>query len=377
MLKQTKKHKNWSGFAKHVQIEQEVKAEILMRENELSDQESFSSRSKKLNDTKVVFFESPGAVSLYSILQVQNQYQNARRIFGDDRERIVKEILADLATKNNRRNLAGSPSAESIEQLKLNFPNFNEAIEQIEFAAALSNLSNRCWFQMPPLLLLGPAGVGKTAFAQEFAKNLGVYFKRIDVGTATTGSILSGLSLGWGSGHTGEIFKAINEADSANPLLMLDEIDKISHLSTYPIEPTLLALLEKESASNFREEAIQLHLNCKYFLWIATANDLNAISEPLKSRFTIVNISMPNKEETQHIIRSIYSKIKANNPWGRSFKSELDDSVVVELVDFSPRELTRIMQAAFGKAATRGRNEILNSDFVLPKKSTYRKIGFL
>ena len=230
---------------------------------------------------------------------------------------------------------------------------------------------------MPPLLLLGPAGVGKTAFAQEFAKILGVYFKRIDIGLTTTGSVLSGLSLGWGSGHTGDIFKIIIASEVANPLLMLDEIDKMGHQSAYPIEPTLLALLEKESAEDFKDEAIQLHLNCKHFLWIATANDEHLISEPLKSRFTIVNIRMPTREETKHIVRSIYRKIKANNPWGNAFKNELDDFVTDLLVDLSPREITRTMHAAFGKAAVRGGQEVTSSDFLLPSKVATRQIGFV
>lgn len=377
MLKQVKKLNKLIGFAKYVLIELKVKADIVTRKTDINDQDVYLGRSKRQDEPKITFAETSGAVCLYSILQVQDLYQHARRHFGDDRERTVKEILANLATKSNRRNLVGSPNAESIQQLKKNFPNFGEAIAQIEFAAALSNLSNQSWFQMPPLLLLGPAGVGKTAFAQAFAKLLGVYFKRIDVGTASTGAILSGLSLGWGSGHTGEIFKTINDAETANPLLMLDEIDKISHLSSYPIEPTLLALLEKESAGNFRDEAIQLHLNCQHFLWIATANNENQISEPLKSRFTIVNIRMPDRGETQHIIQSIYQKIRSNNPWGKAFKNKIDDIVLDELLDLSPRELTRLMQAAFGKAAIRGGREIESSDFSLPKKAVKKQIGFV
>ena len=373
----TKKFNKLKGFARYVQTEQSLITELELHKNNLYDHESNNSRSKKYEESKVMFFEKPGAVCLYSILQVQDLYSNARRIFGDDRERIAKEILANLATKSNRRNLAGSPSVESIRQLKTDFPNFYEAIEQIEFAAALSNLSNKSWFQMPPLLLLGPAGVGKTAFAQEFANILGIYFKRIDAGMATTGSVLSGLSLGWGSGHTGDIFKSISESEVANPLLMLDEIDKIGRQSSYPIEPTLLALLEKESAGDFKDEAIQLHLNCKHFLWIATANDEHLISEPLKSRFTIVNIRRPNREETKPIVHSIYRKIKANNPWGSAFKNELDNTVADELLDFSPRELTRIMSTAFGKAAVRGGREVKLSDFLLPNKVATRQIGFV
>jgi len=374
--KKTTNAEKLKGFARYVQLEQFVSAELENPDPYLVT-DILSVRSRNKEHDKHTFAESNGAVKLYSITELQYLFKNARRIFGDDRDHLVKEILFELSKKKNRRNLAGSPADADLQLLRLNFPNFSEAIDQIEFAAALSNLSNQQWFQMSPLLLLGEAGVGKTAFAQAFAKLLGVYFKRIDVGTATTGAIFSGLSLGWGSGHTGEIFKTINESETANPLILLDEVDKMSRGSSYPVEPILLSLLEKESAESFREEAVQLHFNCKHFLWVATANNLDAMSEPLKSRFNIVNVRAPNAVETQQIIRSIYRKIRANNPWGICFKSEISDSVIEALVSYSPRELTRILQIAFGKAAKRGGKEICTGDLQVNKKLVTKTIGFL
>ena len=143
MTKQIKKNNKLTGFARYVQTERSLISELDLRKHNHHDYELNCNRSRKYEESKIVFFETHGAVSVFSILQAQDLYFNARRVFGDDRERFVKEILANLATKSNRRNLAGSPSAESIRQLKTDFPNFYEAIEQIEFAAALSNLSDK------------------------------------------------------------------------------------------------------------------------------------------------------------------------------------------------------------------------------------------
>ena len=95
---------------------------------------------------------------------------------------------------------------------------------------------------------------------------------------------------------------------------MLDEVDKMAGHYMTPLEPTMLSLLEKESSASFRDEAILLKVNCSRILWIATANDLEKMSEPLRSRFNIVNVKAPSKEHLPNVLRSIYRKILKGNP---------------------------------------------------------------
>ena len=251
--------------------------------------------------------------------------------------------------------------AEALRDLRRDFPNFSEAIDQIECAVALSHLADKKWFQMQPLLLLGPAGVGKTAFAQRFSSTLGVYFRRIDVGTMSTASVLTGLSLGWGSGHLGEILKTITSSPTANPMIMLDEIDKMGGHYMAPMEPVMLSLLEKESAATFRDEALLLRVNCKHILWIATANEIEKLSEPMKSRFNIVTVQAPSKTQVPSVLRNIYRKILQNNPWGHRFSKELDDKVIERLSTYSPRHASNLLLLALGKAAISG-NAAINPD---------------
>lgn len=380
-MKTSKKHKNAdlkSNFLKYAKIEKEIKQEIQMEnEDEYYSDNFLFNKPKHRKDP--IFAESVGAVSLYSQNELCYLYNNVRRIFGDEKERIIKEIIEDLSFKRNRRNLAGAPAECEIEKLRINYPNFSHVIDQISYAASLSKLAKEKWFQMPPLLLLGPPGVGKTSFAQAFAEILGVYFNRIDVGTLTTGSSIAGLSFSWSTGAPGEIFKAINESQTANPLIMLDEIDKFSGSFQYPIEPVLLSLLEKESAKNFKDEAMKLQLNCKYFLWIATANDLSLMSEPLKSRFNIVHVEKPSDTQMEKVVRNIYEKLKLANPWGYHFKNDLKDEVVKKLKEYNPRELNKVIQIGFGKAAARGGNDLIISDIEIKEKESVKinRIGFI
>ena len=361
-------------FNKHVELEKLVREE--MAEREILRNLKPESRSRKKTDA--IFIENTGAVEIYSMLEVETNYNKAEEVYGDDRNRYAKGLLTELAKGGNRKNLAGPPPADAMKNLRHDFPNFGEAIDQIKYAAALSTMADKDWFQMQPLLLLGPPGVGKTAFAQAFANILGVYFKRIDVGTMSTASVLVGLSLGWGSGHVGEVFKTITSSQTANPLIMLDEVDKMAGHYMTPLEPTMLSLLEKESSSSFKDEALLLRLNCSRILWIATANDLEKMSEPLTSRFNIVNVTAPTKEHLPNLLRSIYRKILKGNPWGHKFTQKLDDEVIERLSSYSPRQASNLLLLALGKAAVNG-NKTINSTDIPTSDFEVAKIrmGFL
>lgn len=365
-----------SHFKKHAALEKLVLEEIAELEM-LRNLKSDSLRSRKKSEP--AFIENIGAVEIFSMLEAETNFNKADEIYGEDRTRYAKGLLTEIAKTGNRKNLAGPPLLEALQDLRRDFPNFSEAIDQIECAVALSHLSEQKWFQMQPILLLGPAGVGKTAFAQRFASLLGVYFRRIDVGTMSTASVLTGLSLGWGSGHLGEMLKTITSSPTANPMIMLDEIDKMSGHYMAPMEPTLLSLLEKESAATFRDEALLLRINCKHILWIATANDLEKLSEPMRSRFNIVNVQSPSKEHFPQVVRSIYRKILQGNPWGHKFESVLDDKVIARLSTYSPRQASNLLLLALGKAAVNGKAAINPNDIPMDDADESKKVrmGFL
>ena len=361
-------------FNKHVELEKLVLEEVIEREATRNSRPESRSRRK----TEATFIENTGAVEIFSMLEVEANYNKAEEVYGDDRARYAKGLLTELAKTGNRKNLAGPPPSDALKNLRRDFPNFGEAIDQIEYAAALSHMADKAWFQMQPIMLLGPAGVGKTAFAQAFASILGVYFKRIDVGTMSTASVLVGLSLGWGSGHMGEVFKTITSSQVANPLIMLDEVDKMAGHYMTPLEPTMLSLLEKESSASFRDEALLLRVNCSRILWIATANDLEKMSEPLRSRFNIVNVKAPSKEHLPNVLRSIYRKILKNNPWGHKFSQKLDDEVIERLSTYSPREASNLLLLALGKAAVDGNKAIKPSDIPTSNYEVAKiRMGFL
>lgn len=365
------------GFEKHTELERLVRQEIAGLEELRKLEYEPMSRGSKKKDEAPRFVENIGATSIYSMTQAEDLYSHADEYYSEDRSRYARSLLAEISKGGNRRDLAGPPSKESILDLRRNFPNFAEAIEHIEHAAALSSLSDRAWFQMRPMLLLGPAGVGKTAFAQAFASGVGVTFRRFDVGSMSTASAIAGLSMAWSTGHAGEMLRLITTSQTANPIIMLDEVDKMSGHHMAPIEPTVLALLEQESAGSFRDEGLLLCINLGHVNWLATANELESMSQPLKSRFTIVTVSAPTKDQAPAVINSIYTKIRKANPWGNKFTPVLDENVIDRLIGFSPRELNHILMTAFGRAAVRGSHQIAPGDVPTRINQESIRIGFV
>lgn len=373
----TRINKAVQGFGKHVELERLVRQEAAGLEDLRKHEYELGGKSRKKKDDAPRFIENVGTVSIYSMVQAEELYTKADEHYSEDRSRYARSLLTEISKGGNRRDLAGPPCEQSLAELRRDFPNFSEAIEHIEHATALSRLSDRVWFQMRPMLLLGPAGIGKTAFAQAFARSVGVTFKRFDVGSMSTASAIAGLSMAWSTGHAGEMLRLITTSESANPIVMLDEVDKMSGHHMAPLEPTVLALLEQESAGSFRDEGLLLRINLGHVNWLATANELDAMSEPLKSRFSIVTVSAPSRDQAPAVIHSIYTKIRKANPWGNKFTPSLDGNVIDRLIGYSPRELSHILMTAFGRAAVRGAHQIAPEDVPTRVNQESVRIGFV
>jgi ATP-dependent Lon protease len=301
----------------------------------------------------------------------------AKATFGKENATYVQQKIEEIVKFGNRRKLAKSPNIAVLKHLRINFPNFCEVIDLVEGACALSNLATQGYLQIPPLLLLGPPGIGKTAFVQELSRLIGVNFSRIDIGISSTSAILAGLSLTWGSGRCGEIFNLLSESEYMNPIIILDEIDKAAGNYAMPVEPILLALLESESSKTFRDEAILMELNASNIIWVGTANYLEQISEPILSRFTVFEIKSPDLAQSKKIVQNIYRNFKTDNNWGANFDDDLDEESVLKLSEFTPRVASKLLQKAFGIAAINSRNKIIADDICISKNKKNHTIGFV
>lgn len=296
------------------------------------------------------------------------------------RDESVKARMAPVLKQlwNPERTLALGAEDKVFDDLNLRFPNFSQVIEYWRLQASISRRLGT-HFQSAPVLLGGDAGVGKTYFAYESAKALGLHYSEINMATVTANFVLSGGSLQWSEGSVGFIANSLSESKIGNPMILLDEIDKASTGNKYdPLGP-FFPLLEKHSASRFKDEALDLELDSSYVNWVMTANNMQLIPAPILSRAKVFNIELPTTEQMPAIVKSIYAGIRVSEPYGKLLDDSLPTEVLAMFNGLSPRIIKRKLMEACSKAFLNERSTINPDDIELDKPAQQRqyRIGFV
>jgi ATP-dependent Lon protease len=267
------------------------------------------------------------------------------------------------------------PSAlPEMERLFAELPNFAEVLADIRKHLALCIDSNDS-IELPPMLLLGEPGIGKTHFARQVAELLGTGFGFVPMSSLTAGWVLSGASSQWKNAKPGKVFDTFVNGDYANPVIVVDELDKASGDGQYDPLGALYELLEAKTATRFVDEFAELPIDASGAVWLATANDAARIPEPLLDRLTVYEIDAPDAAGSRAIATTIYREIRNAHDWGRQFPEAPSQPALDKLASMPPREMRRALQGAFGTAKLAGRSEISADDMHDPR-SKKQRIGF-
>jgi ATP-dependent Lon protease len=267
------------------------------------------------------------------------------------------------------------PSAlPEMQRLFEELPNFTAVLEDIRKHLALCVDSNDS-IELPPMLLLGEPGIGKTHFARKLAELLGTGFGFVPMSSLTAGWVLSGASSQWKNAKPGKVFDTFLNGEYANPVIVVDELDKASTDGQYDPLGALYELLEQETATRFIDEFVELPIDASGAVWLATANDAARIPEPLLNRLTVYEIDPPDESGSLRIARTIYSEVRNAHDWGRQFPEAPGDDTLAKLASLPPREMRRAVQSAFGTAKLAGRSE-MRPDDVPSGRGRRHKIGF-
>jgi ATP-dependent Lon protease len=262
-----------------------------------------------------------------------------------------------------------------MQRLFEQLPNFREVLEDIRKHLALCVDSNDS-IELPPMLLLGEPGIGKTHFARKLAELLGTGFGFVPMSSLTAGWVLSGASSQWKNAKPGKVFDTFLNGEYANPVIVVDELDKASSDGQYDPLGALYELLEIDTATRFIDEFVELPIDASGAVWLATANDAARIPEPLLNRMAVYEIEAPDDTGSLRIARTIYSETRNAHDWGRQFPEVPADDTLAKLASLPPREMRRAVQSAFGTAKLAGRHEMRPDDIQVNRGGRRHKIGF-
>ncbi len=188
------------------------------------------------------------------------------------------------------------------------------------------------------ICLVGPPGVGKTSIGRSIAKSLGRKYARVSLGGVKDESDIRGHRKTYVGAMPGRIINAMISAGTNNPLILLDEIDKMGN--DYKGDPAsaMLEVLDSEQNKEFRDHYIEIPFDLSKTVFVTTANTTQTIPSPLLDRMEVIEITSYTREEKFHIAKGylVPKQIKKNGLKGTQVK--FDESAIYALIDSYTRE---------------------------------------
>ena len=291
-------------------------------------------------------------------LEAASQLAARAALAGPDKEvrKRDEELGRKLLKAGPLRTIALPEGAlAALDVLRQGQPHFAEVLDLVRGQLVLASQS-RHGLRIPPILLNGEPGLGKTHFASALARALGTVVRRIAFDSPITGATLVGSERRWSNTAFGALFELICLGEHANPVVILDELDKASTKGEWnPLAP-LHTLLEPSTAAYTRDISVNFEFDASRVIWIATSNRVRLLPDSLLSRFIQFDIGRPDArgaiDSAMAVLGQVFDEL-ALVDFERPGRA-----LAVSLAHLTARQIRQAGEQAIACAIGRGRRHV-------------------
>ncbi|WP_020655495.1 AAA family ATPase [Massilia niastensis] len=307
--------------------------------------------------------------AVYDLIEVQEALDRNR-----GRSPELEAFYERMLETGAERFVTTPSSIEALDPLFEECPNFDEVLDDLARYLRLAHAGDK-GFNVMPILLLGGPGVGKTHFAKRLAKAMQTECELISMNALSAGFVITGSSASWRGAKCGKVAERLVRGQYANPVVVLDEVEKATGSSQSDPLAALYQLLEPETSKAFRDEFIDVDLDASQIFWVLTANSTEGIPSPLLNRMAVYEVPKPTPEQAAGIAQRMVRALVAELNLG-GFDDRLAESVLDKLAPVSPRDLRKTLLDSLGYAVADGRSHITVEDIRLRPLPGKSRIGF-